>query len=115
MLRLSQPPALTKRTRPKSISPVMDQTSVIYDQSRRKRNKNKPSSPQPPSQSSVQKWRSEKHQQISSTNIIQSLKELRISSAAKSPSSTSPRGGGGVAVRDAAYRSLAVMARRRGS
>ncbi|XP_010440194.1 PREDICTED: transcription factor bHLH147-like [Camelina sativa] len=95
------------------MSPVTNQTSVVYDQSQRKRNKKKPSSPQPPSQSSVEKWRSEKQQQIYSTNIIQSLRELRISSAAKPSSSPSPRGRGGVAVRDAAYRSLAVTARGR--
>ncbi|EOA15607.1 hypothetical protein CARUB_v10005679mg [Capsella rubella] len=95
-----------------SISPVTNQTSVSYDQSRRRRKKKHPSpqpQPQRPSQSSVEKWRSEKQQQIYSTNIIQSLRELRISSAAAKPS---PRGGG-VAVRDAAYRSLAVTARGR--
>ncbi|CAN6821113.1 unnamed protein product, partial [Brassica oleracea] len=46
-------------------------------QSRRKRKKKQPSPP--PSQSSVQLWRSEKQQHIYSTNIIQSLRELRIS------------------------------------
>ncbi|KAF8082596.1 hypothetical protein N665_0818s0012 [Sinapis alba] len=76
-----------------------------YDQTRRKRKK-KPPSPS----SSVQKWRSEKQQQIYSTNIIQSLRELRISAAA---AVDPPRGGGGRAVRDAAYRSLAVTARGR--
>ncbi|XP_010449837.1 PREDICTED: transcription factor bHLH147-like [Camelina sativa] len=99
-----------------SISPVTNQTSVDYDQPRRKQRKKKKaysSQPQPPSQSSVEKWRSEKQQQIYSTNIIQSLRELRISSAAKPSSSTSPRGRGGVAVRDTAYRSLAVTARGR--
>ncbi|KAG7542680.1 hypothetical protein ISN45_Aa07g026360 [Arabidopsis thaliana x Arabidopsis arenosa] len=89
-----------------SISPVTNQSSG-YDQSRRKRKKKQPQ--QPTSQSSVEKWRSEKQQQIYSTNIIQSLRELRISSAVKSPSSR----GGGIAVRDAAYRSLAVTARGR--
>ncbi|EFH46435.1 hypothetical protein ARALYDRAFT_915148 [Arabidopsis lyrata subsp. lyrata] len=89
-----------------SISPVTNQSSG-YDQSRRKRKKKQPQ--QPPSQSSVEKWRSEKQQQIYSTNIIQSLRKLRISSAVKPPS---PRGGG-IAVRDAAYRSLAVTARGR--
>ncbi|CAH8316709.1 unnamed protein product [Eruca vesicaria subsp. sativa] len=88
-----------------SIPPVLNQptvtrTSSVYDQSRRKRKK------KPPSQSSVQKWRCEKQQQIYSTNIIQSLRELRISAAAN----PSPRGGGR-AIRDAAYRSLAVTAR----
>ncbi|CAF2021240.1 hypothetical protein Bca4012_079754 [Brassica carinata] len=77
-----------------------------YDQSRRKRKK-KPPSPPP---SSVQKWRSEKQQQIYSTNIIQSLRELRISDPSAKPA---PPRGGGRAVRDAAYRSLAVTARGR--
>ncbi|KAL1194714.1 Transcription factor [Cardamine amara subsp. amara] len=93
-----------------SISPVTNQSST-YDQSKRKRKKKQ--QPQPPSQSSVQKWRSEKQQQIYSTNIIQSLRELRIS-AETNPSAAkpSPRGGG-IAIRDAAYRSLAVTARGR--
>ncbi|KAJ0233029.1 hypothetical protein HA466_0286920 [Hirschfeldia incana] len=86
-----------------------------YDQSRRKRKK-KPTSPPPPSLSSVQKWRSEKQQQIYSTNIIQSLRQLQLSAAAAADPSAKlapPRGGGGRAVRDAAYRSLAVTARGR--
>ncbi|KAF8051820.1 hypothetical protein N665_1663s0012 [Sinapis alba] len=94
------------------MDPVTTTTrSSGYDQTRRKRKK-KPPSPS----SSVQKWRSEKQQQIYSTNIIQSLRELRISaSAAVDPSAklAPPRGGGGRAVRDAAYRSLAVTARGR--
>ncbi|KAG2263383.1 hypothetical protein Bca4012_014397 [Brassica carinata] len=92
-----------------SISPAR---SSGYDQSRRKRKKKQPSPP--PSSSSVQKWRSEKQQQIYSTNIIQSLRELRISAAAADPSAKlAPPRGGGRAVRDAAYRSLAVTARGR--
>ncbi|CAF2232242.1 BnaA08g06050D [Brassica napus] len=86
-------------------------TSIGYDQSRRKRKKKQPSPP--PSQSSVQLWRSEKQQQIYSTNIIQSLRELRISAAAADQSPSLPPRGGGIAVRDAAYRSLAVTARGR--
>ncbi|KAG2315246.1 hypothetical protein Bca4012_066047 [Brassica carinata] len=85
-------------------------TSIGYDQSRRKRKKKQPSPP--PSQSSVQIWRSEKQQQIYSTNIIQSLRELRINAVADQSPSLPPRGGG-IAVRDAAYRSLAVTARGR--
>uniref|UniRef100_M4D8C5 BHLH domain-containing protein n=1 Tax=Brassica campestris TaxID=3711 RepID=M4D8C5_BRACM len=82
-----------------------------YDQSRRKRKKKPPSPPPPPPPpSSVQKWRSEKQQQIYSTNIIQSLRELRISDPSAKPA---PPRGGGRAVRDAAYRSLAVTARGR--
>ncbi|ESQ55834.1 hypothetical protein EUTSA_v10026169mg [Eutrema salsugineum] len=101
-----------------SISPVTNQPtrSSGYDQSRRKRKK-KPS--QPPSslspfQSSLQKWRSEKQQQIYSTNIVQALREIRIS-AETDPSAKPPPHprGGGRAVRDAAYRSLAVTARGR--
>ncbi|KAJ4900081.1 Transcription factor bHLH147 [Raphanus sativus] len=99
-----------------SIYPVTTTRSSGYDQSRRKRKK-KPTSPPPSSSSSsVQKWRSEKQQQIYSTNIIQSLRELRISAAAAADPSAKlppPRGGGGRAVRDAAYRSLAVTARGR--
>ncbi|KAF8080536.1 hypothetical protein N665_0936s0014 [Sinapis alba] len=85
-------------------------TSIGYDQSRRKRKKKQPSPP--PSPPSVQIWRSEKQQHIYSTNIIQSLRELRISAAADQSPSLPPRGGG-IAVRDAAYRSLAVTARGR--
>ncbi|CAN7013179.1 hypothetical protein IGI04_012723 [Brassica rapa subsp. trilocularis] len=81
-----------------------------YDQSRRKRKKKPPSPPPPPPPSSVQKWRSEKQQQIYSTNIIQSLRELRISDPS---AKLAPPRGGGRAVRDAAYRSLAVTARGR--
>ncbi|CAH8387817.1 unnamed protein product [Eruca vesicaria subsp. sativa] len=96
-----------------SISPVRTRSSS-YDQSRRKRKKKPPSPSSSLSQSqlSVQKWRSEKQQQIYSTNIIQSLRELRISAAAV-PSAKLPPRGGGRAVRDAAYRSLAVTARGR--
>ncbi|CAF2073004.1 hypothetical protein HID58_042213 [Brassica napus] len=98
------------------ISPLTNHPTAgsSYDQSRRKRKK-KPTSPSPShssSQSLVQKWRSEKQQQIYSTNIIQSLRELRISAATDASGKLSPRGGG-IAVRDAAYRSLAVTARGR--
>ncbi|CAN7046937.1 unnamed protein product [Brassica oleracea var. botrytis] len=55
-------------------------TSTAYDQSRHKRKKKQPSPP--PSQSSIQLRRSEKKQHIYSTNIIQPLRELRISAAA---------------------------------
>ncbi|VVA90739.1 unnamed protein product [Arabis nemorensis] len=80
---------------------------VTNNQSRRKQKK-KP----PPSRLSLQKWRSEKQQQIYSTNIIQSLRKLRINDAEKTdPSPSLPRRDGGKAVRDAAYRSLAVTAR----
>ncbi|CAN8324726.1 unnamed protein product [Cochlearia groenlandica] len=83
------------------------------EQPRRKRKK-KPPPPSSPSpfQSSLQKWRSERKQQIYSTNIIQSLRNLRISNDADPSSPPLPRGGGR-AVRDAAYRSLAVTARGR--
>ncbi|KAF8099602.1 hypothetical protein N665_0241s0035 [Sinapis alba] len=99
-----------------SISPLTNHPTATSanDQSRRKRKK-KPTSPSPSlssSQSSVQKWRSDKQQQIYSTNIIQSLRELRISAATDASAKLSPRGGGR-AVRDAAYRSLAVTARGR--
>uniref|UniRef100_A0A1J3CDL0 BHLH domain-containing protein n=1 Tax=Noccaea caerulescens TaxID=107243 RepID=A0A1J3CDL0_NOCCA len=97
-----------------SISPAMNQptrtTSSGYDQSRRKRKKKQPPPPSSlaTSQTSLQKWRSEKQQQIYSTNIVQALRDLRISA----DNNPSPRGGG-IAVRDAAYRSLAVTARGR--
>ncbi|KAG2239104.1 hypothetical protein Bca52824_089964 [Brassica carinata] len=94
------------------ISPLtnLPTASSGYDQSRRKRKK-KPTSPSlSSSQSSVQKWRSDKQQQIYSTNIIQSLREQRISAATDASAKLSPRGGGR-AVRDAVYRSLAVTAR----
>ncbi|KAJ4912376.1 Transcription factor bHLH147 [Raphanus sativus] len=97
-----------------SISPLTNHPTASsgFDQSRRKRKK-KPTSLSS-SQSSVQKWRSEKQQQIYSTNIIQSLRELRISAAAATDASAKlPPRGGGRAVRDAAYRSLAVTARGR--
>ncbi|KAJ0236680.1 hypothetical protein HA466_0253850 [Hirschfeldia incana] len=100
-----------------SISPLTNHPTASSgnDHSRRKRKK-KPTSPPSPSlsssQSSVQKWRSEKQQQIYSTNIIQSLRELRINASTDPSAKLSPRGGGR-AVRDAAYRSLAVTARGR--
>lgn len=103
-----------------SISPAMNQpTSTMmmssgYDQSRRKRKKKQPPPPSSlaPSQTSLQKWRSEKQQQIYSTNIVQALRDLRISADSNPSATPSPRGGG-IAVRDAAYRSLAVTARGR--
>ncbi|CAA7045651.1 unnamed protein product [Microthlaspi erraticum] len=98
-----------------SISPVMNQPtrtmmSSGYDQSRRKRKKKQP--PPPSQTTSLQKWRSEKQQQIYSMNIVQALRELRISADNNSSATPHPRGGG-IAVRDAAYRSLAVTARGR--
>ncbi|CAF2141454.1 unnamed protein product [Brassica napus] len=54
--------------------------STGYDQSLHKQKKKQPSPP--PSQSSVQLRKLEKKQHIYSTNIIQPLRELRISAAA---------------------------------
>ncbi|KFK23124.1 hypothetical protein AALP_AAs72355U000500 [Arabis alpina] len=88
-----------------SISPVTN------NQSRRKQKKKPPSSSSPSQSSSLKKWRSEKQQQIYSTNMIQSLRKLRINDTDPKPPSIPPRRDGGIAVRDAAYRSLAVTAR----
>ncbi|KAJ4893825.1 Transcription factor bHLH147 [Raphanus sativus] len=79
-------------------------TSSSSDLSHRKRKKKSPPSPPPPS---LQKWRSEKQQQIYSTKLVQALRELRISQTPSSPSN--PRNGR--AVREVADRALAVAAR----
>ncbi|CAL9221158.1 unnamed protein product [Arabidopsis halleri] len=82
-------------------------TSSSSDRSRRKRKKK--SSPTS-LDSSLEKWRSEKQQQIYSTKLVRALKELRISQQPSSSSSSSvPRGGR--AVREVADRALAVAAR----
>ncbi|XP_010504970.1 PREDICTED: transcription factor bHLH147-like [Camelina sativa] len=104
-----------------SISPVSNQvtqptttttTTSSSDRSRRKRRKkSQPSSSVDSSQStSLDKWRSEKQQQIYSTKLVRALRELRISQQPSS-SSSNPRGGGGRAVREVADRALAVAAR----
>ncbi|CAH8260791.1 unnamed protein product [Arabidopsis lyrata] len=88
-------------------------TSSSSDRSRRKRKKKSSptsldSSPSP--STSLEKWRSEKQQQIYSTKLVRALKELRISQQPSSSSSSSvPRGGR--AVREVADRALAVAAR----
>lgn len=88
-------------------------TSSSSDRSRRKRRKKSSptsldSSPSP--STSLEKWRSEKQQQIYSTKLVRALKELRISQQPSSSSSSSvPRGGR--AVREVADRALAVAAR----
>ncbi|ESQ48219.1 hypothetical protein EUTSA_v10021460mg [Eutrema salsugineum] len=98
-----------------SVSPVSNQllqptTSSSSDRSRRKRKKKSPPSvPSSPSPSaSLQKWRSEKQQQIYSTKLVRALRELRISQPSSSSSSIP---GGGRAVREVADRALAVAAR----
>ncbi|KFK39046.1 hypothetical protein AALP_AA3G193800 [Arabis alpina] len=87
-----------------SISPVTNPNPTITDRSRRKRKKKSPpsSSSQSPSTTSLQKWRSDKQQQIYSTKLVRALRELRINQQ--------PRGGG-IAVREVADRALAVAAR----
>lgn len=102
-----------------SISPVSNQllqpttTSSNSDRSRRKRKKkSSPSSVEksPSPSISLEKWRSEKQQQIYSTKLVHALRELRISQQPSSSSSSSiPRGGR--AVREVADRALAVAAR----
>ncbi|EOA31360.1 hypothetical protein CARUB_v10014533mg [Capsella rubella] len=101
-----------------SISPVSNQLiqptttttmSSSSDRSRRKRRKKSPPSSADSSPStSVEKWRSEKHQQIYSTKLVRALRELRIS---QQPSSSSSIPRGGRAVREVADRALAVAAR----
>uniref|UniRef100_A0A1J3K6Q1 IBH1-like N-terminal domain-containing protein n=1 Tax=Noccaea caerulescens TaxID=107243 RepID=A0A1J3K6Q1_NOCCA len=96
------------------ITPVSNQvlqptTGSNSDRFRRKRKKKSPpslvSSPSP--STSLQKWRSEKQQQIYSTKLVRALRELRISQ----PSSQSSIPRGGRAVREVADRALAVAAR----
>ncbi|CAG7877344.1 unnamed protein product [Brassica rapa] len=76
-------------------------TSSTSDLSRRKRRKKSPPSPPP----SLEKWRSEKQQQIYSTKLVHALRELRISQPSPNPN--------GRAVREVADRALAVAARGR--
>ncbi|CAN6892765.1 unnamed protein product [Brassica oleracea var. botrytis] len=84
-----------------SISPLSNQTttSSSSDLSRRKRKKKSPPSLPP----SLEKWRSEKQQQIYSTKLVHALRELRISQPSPNPT--------GRAVREVADRALAVAAR----
>lgn len=94
------------------MSPVSNQvvqpiTSSNSDRSRRKRKKKSPSSVASSPSPSLQKWRSEKQQQIYSTKLVRALRELRISQ----PSSSSSIPRGGRAVREVADRTLAVAAR----
>ncbi|KAL0743366.1 hypothetical protein Bca4012_084879 [Brassica carinata] len=77
-------------------------TSSTSDLSRRKRKKKSPSSSPSPS---LEKWRSEKQQQIYSTKLVHALRELRISQPSPNPRSN------GRAVREVADRALAVAAR----
>ncbi|KAG2306053.1 hypothetical protein Bca52824_025801 [Brassica carinata] len=73
-------------------------TSSTSDLSRRKRKKKSPSSSPSPS---LEKWRSEKQQQIYSTKLVHALRELRISQPSPNPRSN------GRAVREVADRALA--------
>ncbi|KAF2558215.1 hypothetical protein F2Q68_00017528 [Brassica cretica] len=85
-----------------SISPLSNQTTTTSsssDLSRRKCKKKSPPS-RPPS---LEKWRSEKQQQIYSTKLGHALRELRISQPSPNPN--------GRAVREVADRALAVAAR----
>ncbi|KAF8094200.1 hypothetical protein N665_0368s0037 [Sinapis alba] len=83
-----------------SISRQTTTTSSSSDLSRRKRKKKSPPSPPP----SLQKWRSEKEQQIYSTKLVHALRELRITQPSPNPPN-------GIAVREVADRALAVAAR----
>ncbi|KAJ0264288.1 Transcription factor bHLH147 [Hirschfeldia incana] len=91
-----------------SMSRLSDQTTTTTatssssDLSRRKRKKKSPPSSPPPS---LEKWRSEKQQQIYSTKLVHALRELRISQPSPNPRN------GGRAVREVADRALAVAAR----
>ncbi|CAN8259043.1 unnamed protein product [Cochlearia groenlandica] len=101
-----------------SASPISNQsihstTSFTSDRSRRKRRKKSPPTSQPSSPSpsqSLQKWKSENHQQIYSTKLVRALRQLRITQSSSSPPSSS-NPSGGRAVREVADRALAVAAR----